>query len=416
MTPPPFPRPHRRALLAGLGATVTAACTRDLGTTARPDPALPDALDAAAQLPPAEALARLAGFDPRVLPMAQRLDLLTARAGLAIDAQLAALPGTRGRKGGYRPVAGPIAPAHYALLLARPLGPVTPQAARARLTRELASLHARAAAAFARIGLTTGSIGARYTRLWQDDRFLYTDPAAAVAAMVASLADARTRVAAQVGPVPGWCTDVVVRTLSAEEIAAGRNGYRIAPTPTQQGVYIVDLKQLRRRPTWTLPSVVAHELLPGHMIQLGLEGIVPPHPLRIAYAASFVEGWGIHAEALAARDGAFADPHAMLGHLHWLIFRVARALVDLGIHLDGWSRDDAYARLVAWQGESAYFAPFATELPRIAAEPAVRVGEAMAWLAIADAVGDRRGAARIAVHQRLLRHGRMRSDAIGNTS
>ncbi|WP_293872612.1 DUF885 family protein [Sphingomonas sp. UBA978] len=416
MTPPPFPRPHRRAILAGLGATVTAACTRDLATTARPDPALPAALDAAAQLPPAEALARLAGFDPRALAMAQRLDLTTARAGLAIDAQLAALPGTRGSQGGYRPVTGPIAPAHYALLLARPLGPVTPQAARARLTRELAGLHARAAAAFATIGLTTGSIGERYTRLWQDDRFLYADPAAAVAAMTGSLADARTRVAAKVGAVPDWCTDTVVRTLSAEEIAADRNGYRIAPTPTQQGVYIVDLKQLRRRPAWTLPSVVAHELLPGHMIQLGLEGIVPPHPLRIAYAASFVEGWGIHAEALAARDGAFADPHAMLGHLHWLIFRVARALVDLGIHLDGWSRDDAQARLVAWQGEPAYFAPFATELPRIAAEPAVRVGEAMAWLAIADAVGDRRGAARIAVHQRLLRHGRMRSDAVGNTS
>ena len=65
--------------------------------------------------------------------MAQRLDLTTARAGLAIDAQLAALPGTRGSQGGYRPVTGPIAPAHYALLLARPLGPVTPQAARARL-------------------------------------------------------------------------------------------------------------------------------------------------------------------------------------------------------------------------------------------------------------------------------------------
>ena len=93
-----------------------------------------------------------------------------------------------------------------------------------------------------------------------------------------------------------------------------------------------------------------------------------------------------------------------------------RALVDLGIHIDGWSLDEAQARLAAWQGEPAYFAPFATELPRISAEPAVRVGEAMAWLAIADAVDQRRGAARIAVHQRLLRHGRMRSDAIGNTS
>ncbi|GAA0679683.1 hypothetical protein FHT00_003189 [Sphingomonas insulae] len=374
------------------------------------------ALDDAAQMPPREALARIAVFDARALHPSQRLDLITARAGLAIDAQLAALPGTRGRQQGYRPVAAPITPAHYALLLARPLGPITPQAARARLTSALAGLHARAAAQFTALGLTAGSIGERYTRLWQDDRFLYADPDVAVADMARSLGAARMRIPLTIGPVPAWCTDVAVRSLSPQEIAAGRNGYRLAPTPARQGVYIVDLKQLRRRPAWTLPSVVAHELLPGHMIQLGLEGIVPPHPLRIDYAASFVEGWGIYAEALAAQDGAFADPRVMLGHLHWLIFRVARALVDLGIHLDGWSLDAARARLVEWQGEPAYFAPFATELPRIAAEPAARVAEAMAWLAIADAVGGRRGAARIAVHQRLLRHGRMRSDAIGNIS
>ncbi|MCP3735560.1 DUF885 domain-containing protein [Sphingomonas sp. RP10(2022)] len=394
-----------------------AASTRSLAQGVPAD-ALRIALDEAQQLPPGEALASLAGFDPATLAPPRRLDLVTARAGLAIDAQLATLPNTRGRSGGYRPIdpAARIAPGHYALLLRRPLGDVTPQAAQARLTRELARLHARAAQAFAAIGMTEGSIGERYTRLWRDERFLYPDADAAVADMAALLAAARSRVAATIGPVPGWCTNVTVRGLSPAELAAGRNGYRVVPTPTQRGGYIVDLRRLRDRPRWTMPSVVAHELLPGHMIQLGLEGIAAPHPLRIDYAASFVEGWGIYAETLAAADGAFADPHALLGHLHWLIFRVARALADLGMHRDGWSRDEARARLVAWQGEPAYFAPFDTEVTRIAQEPASRVGEAMAWLAIADAVGTRRGTKRIAVHQRLLAAGRMRSEAVGNIS
>ena len=402
-------RLDRRRLLLGIGATMIAG-----RADAQADP-LRTALDDAVRLPPREALARLAAFDPAALAPAQRLDLVTARAGLAIDARLAGLPATRGRQGGYRPLpeARRIAPDHYALLLARPLGPVSPAAAQARLTRELAALHARAAPLFARIGLATGSIGARYTALWQDERYLYPDAAAAVADMAAMLAAARRRVAATIGPVPAWCTDVTVRSLSPEEIAAGRNGYRIVPTPSRQGGYIVDLRDVRRRPAWSLPSVVAHELLPGHMIQLGLEGVTPPHPLRIDYAASFVEGWGIHAETLAADDGVFADPRAMLGHLHWLIFRVARALVDLGIHRDGWSRDAARARLVDWQGEPAYFAPFDTELARIAQEPAARVAEAMAWLAIADAA---RGRRRREAHHRLLAHGRMRSDAISNIS
>lgn len=405
--------PDRRSVVAGLGASIVWASSAVAHNTEK----LTAALDAAATLPPAQALASLRGFDDRALPPARRLDLLTARAGFAVDAQLAALPQAGPRKAGYRPLpdAGPIAPAHYALLLARSLGRVDPRAAQRRLTRELAALHARAARLFAALGMAQGTIGARFTALWQDQRFLYTDPDAAVADMARSLAVARRRVPEAIGPVPAWCIDVAVRSLSPAEIAAGRNGYRIVPAPTQQGAYIVDLKQLRRRPSWTLPSVVAHELLPGHMIQLGLEGIAAPHPLRIDYAASFVEGWGIHAEALAAAEGAFPDPRVQLGHLHWLIFRVGRALADLGIHLDRWSLDAARAHLVAWHGEAAYFAPFDTELPRIAREPASRVGEAMAWLAIADAVGTRTGRRQVAVHRRLLDHGRMRIEQIGNS-
>ncbi|MCU6454277.1 DUF885 domain-containing protein [Sphingomonas sp. A2-49] len=404
-------RPDRRALLGGLAATLAVPVRRSADDAVA-------ALDAAAALPPAAGLARLAAVDAAALPPGRRLDLVTARAGLAIDARLALLPDTAGAAKGYRPAAGAgtIAPDHYALLLARSLGPVAPRAAQARLAQVLARLHARAAAAFAAIGDRDGSIGERYLRLWRDDRYRYADADAAVADMTRLLAAARGRVAGQVGRVPGWCTDVFVRSLSPAEVAAGRPGYRIVPAPDRQGGYIVDLKQLGRRPRWTMPGVVVHELLPGHMIQLGLEGIDPPHPLRIAYAASFVEGWGVHAETLAAADGAFADPRAMLGHLHWLIFRVARALVDIGIHLDRWSMDAAHARLIAWQGEPAYFAPFDTELARIVQEPASRVAEAMAWLAIDDAVGDRRGMARIVCHRRLLVHGRMRSDAVGNIS
>jgi uncharacterized protein (DUF885 family) len=406
----------RRTVILAAGATLTAGCTRSLARGAPADTLRP-ALDEAAQLPPAQALARLARFDAAALSPARRLDLITARAGLFIDAQLEGMSDTKGRKDSYRPaVAGPIAPDHYALLLTRPLGPVTPQAARARLTRERATLEARAAPLFASIGLTTGSIGDRYRQLWQDERFHYPDAGAAVADMARLLGAARARVAATTGPAPAWCTDVFVRTLSPAELAAGRNGYRVVPAPDRQGGYVVDLKQLARRPSWTLPSVVAHELLPGHMIQLGLEGVAAPHPLRITHAASFVEGWSIHAEALAAMDGAFADPRAMLGHLHWLIFRVARALVDLGIHLDRWSLDEARARLIAWQGEPAYFAPFDTELARIVQEPASRVAEAMAWLAIADAAHHRRGSQLVAFHQRLLTHGRMRSDQIRRVS
>ncbi len=451
--------PTRRIILAGLASTAFVPAN----ARAQSVPLLRQALDAAAATDPDEALRLLAPFDPHALQPSDRLDLITARAGLAIDAAI--IRSTFGRTGRSpyrvtpatgawkaarpdqaridadttailadaeagiilprlsldrtvdalrtaptnpaidRQIAGleslrdiaPSAPGvgrfkggpdWYALQLQRSLGTMTPAYAERRLFVELNRLHARATHLFDRIGASKGTVAARYATLWQDERFLYPDTdagrAEAIGDMNRMLATARAKIPTAFGALPPWCLNASARALSAQEIAAGRGGYREVPTPTRAGAYVVDLKDIRRRPRWTLPSVVAHELLPGHMIQLGLESATPPHPLRIEYASAFVEGWGIYAEQLAEKAGAYTDPHDAIGHIHWLLFRVARALVDLGIHLHGWSIEQARGRLAQWQGQPAYFAPFDVELARIPLEPGTRVAEAMAWLAISD--------------------------------
>ncbi|KQN05973.1 hypothetical protein ASE82_03355 [Sphingomonas sp. Leaf230] len=301
----------------------------------------------------------------------------------------------------------------YALQLQRSLGTMTPAYAERRLFVELNRLHARATCLFDQIGAPKGTVATRYAELWRDERFLYPDTDAgrteAITYMNHMLIKARAHIPKAFGELPPWCLNASARALSPQEIAVGRSGYREVPTPAHPGAYVVDLKDIRRRPRWTLPSVVAHELFPGHMIQLGLEGANPLHPLRIEYASAFVEGWGIYAEQLAEQAGAYTDPHDALGHIHWLLFRVARALVDLGIHLHGWSIEQARERLIEWQGEPAYFAPFDIELARIPLDPATRVAEAMAWLTIADTD---RGKSPVAYHTALLAHGRLRVDDI----
>lgn len=349
------------------------------------------------------------------LPLDRTIEALrSAPSNLAIDRQIVTLEGLRdtapstpgiGRfRGGED---------WYALVLQRALGTIPPAYAERRLFAELNRLHARATRLFDRIGAAKGTIADRYARIWHDDRFLYPDTdagrAEAVADMNRMVAIARGHVPETFGQLPAWCVNASARSLSMQEIAAGRAGYREVPTPTRPGAYVVDLKDIRRRPHWSLPSVVAHELLPGHMIQLGLEGAAAPHPLRIDYASAFVEGWGIYAEQLAEQAGAYTDPLDALGHVHWLLFRVVRALVDIGIHLHGWSIEQARARLIEWQGEPAYFAPFDVELTRIPLEPASRVADAVAWLTIADTA---LGKPRIAYHTALLAAGRMRIDDI----
>lgn len=199
------------------------------------------------------------------------------------------------------------------------------------------------------------------------------------------------------------------RTLSAAEIAAGKQGYRDVPAPGRPGAYVVDLKDLSRRPAWSLPSVVAHELLPGHMAQLGIEATALPHPLRVTYAGAFVEGWATFAETLAAPR--FTDPRVQLGHLHWLIFRAARARIDLGLHHQRWSTDEAGVRQREWQGAPVYFAPFDVELTRTRREPASRAAEALAWLALADRA-PRDPARRRTWLAAVLAHGRKRLEQL----
>lgn len=482
----------RRSLLAGAAALLAPPLIPEAASeTAAAH--LRTLLDSAAHDRTA-ALAALRKIDAASLPASPRLDLLTARAGLAIDIELArrfpfgrlgkspylvttgngawlradataetirretaalrsdAAHGVRLPRGLIEPTiaamesarnsaAGPRAEAlaeqeallrtlaadapppgmaalpdgddYYRLLLRRFAGDdADPGALRQRLERELARTLARADALFQQIGRHSGSVGARYTALWHDPDGLYPDDDAgrdrAIADMNLLLEAARARLPGAFGPLPPSVSSVHVQRMSRTEEAAGRQGYRQLPEGSRPGSYVVDLNDIRRRPRWTLPAVVHHELLPGHMVQLPIEAAASPHPLRIEYAAAFAEGWAIYAEQLAAAEGAYrGDALGELGLCHWRLFRITRALADLGIHLDGWSHAQALGKLQAWMGEPAYFAPFVTDLNRIVLEPALRAAEAMAWLAIEDLS---RGRPAIPFHHRLLAHGRMRTD------
>ncbi|MEG3122434.1 DUF885 family protein [Sphingomonas sp. GB1N7] len=394
-------RLSRRAVIVGGLARLCVAAPARAASSA--DDALRALLDAVAG--GADRLAEVRRFPESGLSPSSRLDLRTVRAGLVIDAELA-------RR--FPDPKGAMSPARYGLLLRRITGDDTdPAEALERLEHECRALLAEADRRLKTLGLASGTVGARFTTLWRDPRWLYADDDAgrnrAVADMNRALVSARHLTIAAFPGLAPRCLNVGVHRMSAADAAAGRGGYRDLPTAGVQGNYTVDLKDIRRRPSWTLTGVVHHELLPGHMVQMPTEAIAAPHPLRLKYAPGFAEGWAIHAEQFAADRGAFVDDAmGMIGHLHWMLFRIGRALADLRIHLSGWSIERAREQLVAWQGEPAYFAPFNTDLARIAAEPAVRVAEALAWLTIADLAR----IDSIKAHRIALAHGRMRNDEL----
>jgi uncharacterized protein (DUF885 family) len=400
----------RRAMLAGSAALSLVAATDSA------DADVQSALDAAAQTrDPAQALAVLAAFDPARLNGFRQLDLLTARAGLAVDRQLV----DRGIDP-HAKVAINGDEALYRLLLARKLGPVPPIATiDARLAAEQAKAIRVATHLFDQLRIQRSTPGARFAALWADPAQRYADSEAGrdrlVAEMNAGLPAMLALAEALIGPFPAYCRNVGVSRGTPADQAAGRVGVRTLPTAVSAGAYVIDLASIADRPRASLPSVLAHEVIPGHLIQLSIEIRVAPHPLRLAYAPAFAEGWGIHVERQVAVAGAWrTDPAAMLGYLHWRLFRLARARIDIGLHCHGWTLEAARARWIDWQGVPAYFAPFDSDLARIAGDPATRTAEMLAALAMEDGARGRSGPQLRAYHQALLIDGRMRSDQIAH--
>lgn len=394
---------RRRQVLAGLGAGTATAIAAPAFARGDDDAAIATALDTAATLPPDRALALLAPIDAgAIASIGSRLDLSAARAGLAIDAALS------------NP--SPDAAKLFTRQMQRIAGN---DAVLDTVTRDLtaakATLEDHAARLFDAIGTPGGSTGARFEALWSDPRSLFADDAAgrdaAVAAMRATLATIRPQLPAIIGPLPAACLSVDVRALTAAEIAAGKGGYRVPPAPGVQGLYVVDLKAIRRRPRFSLPSVVAHELLPGHLAQMPLEALARPHPLRLRYAAAFSEGWGSYAEMLMADAGLFADPRDRLGHIHWMLFRITRGLADIDLHVRGHATEQAVRAIRNSIGEAAYFAPIDADVTRIAKEPAIRAAEAWFPLRIA-ALRPRARHRWPGFHAPLLAFGRRRTEQI----
>ena len=279
--------------------------------------------------------------------------------------------------------------AYYGLLLKLNLGlSLTPRDAHARALETARALTARADGLLKAQGLTQGSVGERLTALTRDERWLYSDDDAgrdrAVADMNLWLDRAIARLPTSFATLAPGSRKVRISRMSPADEAAGRQGYREAPAfdGSRPGAYYVDLKAIRTRPSWTLGSVVHHESLPGHMVQIPLEEGSGAHPLRTRLACpGFIEGWAIYAEQLADEDGAFAgDPLSELGYVQWMLFRVGRTLIDTGMHSQGWSHEKAAAAFADLQGPPPVFAPIAQDVERSAIGPASAGAQGLAWL------------------------------------
>jgi len=143
---------------------------------------------------------------------------------------------------------------------------------------------------------------------------------------------------------------------------------------TRGGWFNANAAGWRTRPTWAMETLVAHEAVPGHHLQVAraLElGELPKFRRASGYVA-FVEGWALYAETLGFELGLYKDPYSRFGHLQWQAFRAARLVVDTGIHALGWQRQQAIDFMAERTGRDLGFVT--SEVDRYYSSPAQALG------------------------------------------
>jgi uncharacterized protein (DUF885 family) len=146
---------------------------------------------------------------------------------------------------------------------------------------------------------------------------------------------------------------------------------------SRAGLFFANTLAWKKRPVWGMETLVAHEAMPGHHMQIAraseLRGLPNFRRSGFGYTA-FSEGWALYAETLGFDLGLYADPYSRYGHLQWQAFRAARLVADTGIHALGWSRQQAIDFMIERTGVEADFVT--SEIDRYTSQP----GQALAYM------------------------------------
>ena len=93
---------------------------------------------------------------------------------------------------------------------------------------------------------------------------------------------------------------------------------------------------------YMINDLMVHEAMPGHYLQLDHANKDPSVLRAVLWSGPFVEGWAVYAEGLMADEGFVnRDPLFALTVLKMRLRSVTNTLLDIGIHTEGMTREQA---------------------------------------------------------------------------
>lgn len=133
-----------------------------------------------------------------------------------------------------------------------------------------------------------------------------------------------------------------------------------------------------RVPTYLLVSLALHEAWPGHLMHIALMQEMESLPMfrrgNFTQYTACLEGWAMYCETLGHDLDLYETPHQHFGRLDMEMWRACRLVVDTGLHVQGWTRDQAIGYMA--QRLTMTRAAIEAEVDRYIAMP----GQALAYL------------------------------------
>ena len=151
----------------------------------------------------------------------------------------------------------------------------------------------------------------------------------------------------------GSMGEVVVKRLPEFKEPDSPIAYAQAPAMdgSSPGTMWINLRDPDNVYRWGMRTLAYHEGIPGHIYQLGkaqgIRGL--PTFRRTHYFNAYIEGWALYAELLGWELG-LEDEYSNLGRLQALLWRAGRLVVDTGIHVKRWTRQEAIDYMVKTTG------------------------------------------------------------------
>lgn len=162
---------------------------------------------------------------------------------------------------------------------------------------------------------------------------------------------ARRAVARAEQEMPKWVQTMPDRQVSVvpfppEQEGTGRSAHYRPGTEDRPGEYRIPLHEAEKQSRGMAEAIAFHETWPGHHLQVAasqsMQGL---HPVtRLIWFSGPGEGWARYSESLAAEMGLY---EYVTGRIFRTAWRARGMVVDPGLHLFGWSREQARDYMMA---------------------------------------------------------------------